>query len=183
MPKKLFHYKHQLLFKEIIPVYIENHMKPLNAGRISSLLEWGMVLNRLCIFYFIYEAARKCCRKFKCNFRGEWVLCRHSVHYLLHTLKTSGSLLDKKPDKKLSMLTEETLHDVGAGLESSARKFLKWLQQDRGVSRKSAQRATKTLKVQPYKALVVHTLKEHDIVVRIHFCKWFLWSCHLSKGN
>jgi hypothetical protein len=39
-------------------------------------------------------------------------------------------------------------------------------------------KAKKLLKLQPYKTMVIHALKEHDPVVRINFCNWFLQSVH-----
>jgi hypothetical protein len=33
-------------------------------------------------------------------------------------------------------------------------------------------------RLQPYKMTVAHALKEHDLVGRINFCNWFLWSIH-----
>jgi hypothetical protein len=50
--------------------------------------------------------------------------------------------------------------------------------QETGVSRMSVERATKLLKLQPYKTMVVHALKEHDTVVRVNICNWFLWCVH-----
>jgi hypothetical protein len=64
---------------------------------------------------------------------------KHSIHYLVNKLKTTGSLLDIKPAMKGTVLTEETL----VRLETSPRKSLK----DTGVLRTSAQRATKLLKL------------------------------------
>jgi hypothetical protein len=68
------------------------------------------------------------------------------------------------------------LDDVGARFETSPRKSLKRLAQEKGVSRTSAWRATKLLKEQPYKTTIVHALKEHDLVVNINFSDWFLRS-------
>jgi hypothetical protein len=71
-----------------------------------------------------------------------------------------GSLLDKRPDRKRNVLTEETLGDIGAGLETSPRKSLKRLEQETGVSRTSEGRATKLLNCDHVR---------HDPVARIHF--------------
>jgi hypothetical protein len=35
-----------------------------------------------------------------------------------------------------------------------------------------------TLFLWPYKTMIFHALKEHDLVARIIFCYWFLWSIH-----
>jgi hypothetical protein len=86
--------------------------------------------------------------------------------------------VDKKPDRKQTVLTEETLDDIGARLKTSPKKSLKRLVLETGVSLTSARRATKLLTLQPYKTTVVQALKEHDPVVRINFCNWFLRPVH-----
>lgn len=64
------------------------------------------------------------------------------------------SLLDKKSDRKLTVLTEEILDNAGARLETSPRK------------------ATKLLKLQQYKTMVVNALKETWSVASW----WIIWS-------
>jgi hypothetical protein len=91
--------------------------------------------------------------------------------------------LTKKPDRIQAVLTEETLDDIRVRLETSPRKSLKRLAQETGVSIISAQRATKLLKLQPHKTMVVHALKEHDPVARINFCDWFLRSVHDGEAD
>ncbi|GFG33838.1 hypothetical protein Cfor_11042 [Coptotermes formosanus] len=50
--------------------------------------------------YFKYESARKCRRKFQCQFPAEPVPSRQTIHYLVNKLTTIGSLVDIKPDRK-----------------------------------------------------------------------------------
>jgi hypothetical protein len=76
------------------------------------------------------------------------------------------------------VLTEDKLGDIGARLETSPRNFLKCLAQEMSISKSSSQKATKLLKLRPYNTTVVHALKEHDPVARIHFYNWFLQSVH-----
>jgi hypothetical protein len=71
-------------------------------------------------------------------FPGEPVPSRQNIHYLVNKLKITGLLLDKKPDRKQTVLTEETLDNNGARLETSPRKFLKELAWETGVLRTSA---------------------------------------------
>ena len=42
-----------------------------------------------------------------------------------------------------------------------------------GISESSAHRATKLLKLKPYKCTSVHSLKQGDPVSRMHYCEWF----------
>jgi hypothetical protein len=80
--------------------------------------------------YFKYESARKCHRTFQGKFPGEPVLSIQNILYLVNKLKPEGSLLDKQPDKKQTVLTEETLDDIGARLKTPPRKSLKPLMQE-----------------------------------------------------
>jgi hypothetical protein len=63
--------------------------------------------------YFKYESARKYRRKFLCQFPGEPVPSRQTVYYLVNKLTTTGSLVDKKPHRKRTVLTEEKLGEIG----------------------------------------------------------------------
>jgi hypothetical protein len=54
------------------------------------------------------------------------------------------------------MVTEEMLVDIGATLEHTHRKSLKYLAQETGVSKFSARMATRLLKLRRYKTIVIH---------------------------
>jgi hypothetical protein len=50
--------------------------------------------------------------------------------------------------------------------------------QETSVAKTSARKSKKLIQLQPCKAMLVHALKEHDPVARIHFCNRFLPSVH-----
>lgn len=60
-------------------------------------------------------------QKISCQFPGEPGSTRQSIQYLVSNLKTRESLLDKEPDRKVSVLTELKLDGSGARLETSSR--------------------------------------------------------------
>jgi hypothetical protein len=95
-------------------------------------------------------------RKFRYQFPGELFPSKQSTHNLVNKLKTTGSLLDRKPNRKRNLLTEEKLDDNGARLETSPSKALIRLAQETSVSERTASRATKLLKVRPYNLKVVY---------------------------
>jgi hypothetical protein len=139
-----------------------NHSVLYNLAWVRYTIEQCGCLVQL---YFKHESARKF-QHVSRRTSSKW----QSIHYLVSKLKTTGSLLDKKPDRKWNVLTVEVLDNIGARLEeTSPRKSLKWLAQETGVSRTSARKATKLLELQPYKTMIVHALKEHDPVARINF--------------
>jgi hypothetical protein len=65
----------------------------------------------------------------------------------VNKLKRTGSLLDKKPDRKRTVLTEDKLDNIGARLETSPRKSLRRLAQETRISETSARRAKILLKL------------------------------------
>jgi DNA-binding transcriptional MocR family regulator len=93
-------------------------------------------------------------------------------------VRSTGSLLDKKLVNKRRVLTEEKLDEIGTRLQHTPLKSLRRLAQETGISKSSAARATKQLKLRPYQATAVHTLKLRDSASRINFCNWFLQSVH-----
>ena len=60
--------------------------------------------------------------------------------------------------KELMCLQRKKLNEIGQTLEHSPRKFLSRLSQETGVSQFSAWKATKLLKLKPYKITVVQEL-------------------------
>lgn len=48
---------------------------------------------------------------------------RQNMHYAVSKLKTTRSLLDRKPDRKRTVLTEEILYDAGARFGNVRKKI------------------------------------------------------------
>lgn len=71
---------------------------------------------------------------FERKFPGELIPSRKDMHYLVNNLKIIRLLLDKRPDNKLPLLTEEALDDVYARSETSPRNHFKRLAQETSVS-------------------------------------------------
>ena len=61
--------------------------------------------------------------------------------------KETGSIKDRKVNRRRHVLTEQTLDEIGERLEHTLQKSLKCLSQETGVSVSSVQRATKLLKL------------------------------------
>jgi hypothetical protein len=80
--------------------------------------------------------------------------------------------------EKRCVLTEEKLYEMGDRLEHIAQKSLRHLLQETCVSKSSAAKVTKLLKLRPCKVTAVHSLQPRDPASRIHFCNWFLQSVH-----
>jgi hypothetical protein len=76
------------------------------------------------------------------------------------------------------VLSEEKLYKIRAGLEQTPQKSLRRLVQETDISKSSAAKAMKLLKLLPCRATVVHALQPRDPASRINFCNWFLQSVH-----
>ena len=91
---------------------------------------------------------------------------RFIIHEIVKKFKTTGSVANKKKkqNRKRTVLTKETLGEIGASLERTPTKSIPKLAQQVGLSESSAHRATKLLKLKPYKCTSVHSLKQGDPV-------------------
>jgi transposase len=89
---------------------------------------------------------RTCRRKFHQKFPDINVPSKSMIERLVKKFHNTGSVLDKKKNRKRSVLTAEKLDEIGASLESSPRKSLTQLAVQYGVSLGSAHTATKLLK-------------------------------------
>jgi hypothetical protein len=130
----------------------------------------------------LYDSQVKCGsagnrrRKFRRKFHDESVPSRQTIHNLMNKLKTTGLIIDKKQKNKRRVITEEKLNDIGARLEHTPRESQKRLAQESGVSKSNAGTGTQLLKLELYKATVIHTLLACDPASRVHFCSSFLQS-------
>ena len=93
---------------------------------------------------------------------------RFTIHEILKKFETTGSVANKKRNRKRTVLTKETLDEIGANLERTPTKSIPKLAEQVGISGSSAHRATKLLKRKPYKCTSVHFLKKR--VIQYHEC-------------
>jgi hypothetical protein len=99
---------------------------------------------------FLYESYVKCGsaikrqRKFHHKFPGITVPSTTGIHKLNKKVRSTGSLLDKKPaKKKWCVLTKEKLDDIRARLEYTPQKSLRHLPQETSILKLSAAKMTK----------------------------------------
>lgn len=128
---------------------------------------------------FIYESFVKsgesyaeCRRLFTEKFYGFSAPSKSTIHDLVKKLRTTGSLIDQKRERKRSVLTEDKLDEIGENLERSPKKSLRKLSQQMDVSLSSARKATKLLRLHAYKTTVVHSLQPADHGPRMVFSNW-----------
>ena len=89
---------------------------------------------------------------------------RFTIHKIVKKFETTGSVANKKRNRKCKVLTEETLDKIGASLEHTPTRSIPKLAQQVGISNFSAHRATKLLKLKPCKCTTVNSLKQGDPV-------------------
>ncbi|KAJ4449849.1 hypothetical protein ANN_01255 [Periplaneta americana] len=84
---------------------------------------------------------------------------RHHIK-ILGSTKENDFICKTTHTRKRTVLTEDKLNKIGAHIERSPTKSLPKLAQQVGVSVSSARKATKLLKVKPYKCTRVHCLQQ-----------------------
>jgi hypothetical protein len=85
------------------------------------------------------KSVKKCIRKFRLKFPEASVPSHPYVNQLIRKWHITGSVLDKKKERRRSALTEETLTDIRARLQLSPRKSLRRLAQEPSSIHNSAQ--------------------------------------------
>ena len=73
--------------------------------------------------------------------------------------KETGTINNRKVNRRRHVLREETLDEIGERLEHTPQKSLKRLSQETGVSVSSVQRATKLLKLH-IRIVNIHTFAQ-----------------------
>ena len=96
-------------------------------------------------------------------FPGEVPPSRFTIHEIVKKFETTGSVANKKRNRKRTVSTEETLDKIGTSLEHPPTKSISKLAQLVGISESSAHRATKLLKLKPRKFTSVYYLKQGGI--------------------
>jgi hypothetical protein len=133
---------------------------------------------------FIYDcyvktnSCKLCRRKFRRKFPETTGPSGVTISILVKKFRTHDILIDRKPLKRSSVLTEEKLDAIGHRLENSPRRFLRRLAQQSRVSVGCAWKATKLLHIRPYKITVVPEIKPVDYQKRDRFCNWFINHVH-----
>ena len=99
---------------------------------------------------FVYKSLSRVCTEYIQTFPGEVPPSRLTIHEIVKKFETPGSVANKKRDRKHTVLTAETLYEIGASLERTPTKSIPKLAQQVRISESSPHRATKLLKLKPY---------------------------------
>ena len=112
--------------------------------------------------YVITSSCREVVRRFQANYPGVRVPSREEFRLLVNKFRETGSIFDKKRNVKRRVLTEQKLEEIGERLENSPQKSLRRLAQETDISKASAWKAIKLLKLKSYKVNVVQELLPRD---------------------
>ena len=108
----------------------------------------------------MYMKSRMSCsetrRKFRVKFPGGPVPNPSTIRRQAKIFKETGSVKNRKVNRRRHVLTGGTLDEIGERLEHTLKKSLKRLSQETGVSVSSVQRATTLLK------LHIHIVNTHS---------------------
>ena len=123
-----------------------------------------------------YIKSRKSCSETRCKFRikfpGRPAPNHSTIRRQAKRFKETGSVKNRNVNRGRHVLKEEAIDDIGERLEHTPQNSLKRLSQETGVSVSSVQRATKLLKLKPYKfQLCTHHISQIQI-----------WDCDFVTG-
>jgi hypothetical protein len=101
---------------------------------------------------------------------------KSTVQRLVESFRETGSIGEKRRSGRPSVLSNDSLEDIRARLLQSPGKSLRKLSQQTGMTYGSVQRATKRLKLRPYRDLLPHGLRDFWIIL-------YLNMFHLQRVN
>ena len=88
----------------------------------------------VCKCYFKWESPSRVRTEYNQTFPGEVPPFRFTIHEIVKKFETTGSVANKKRNRKRAVLTEETLDEIGASLERTPTKSIQKLAQQVGIS-------------------------------------------------
>lgn len=115
----------------------------------------------------------KCQEDFSNAFPDAKVPNKSSICRLFHRFRDTGSVNDRKRTGRPSVLTDDSLQTISETFIRSPKKSLRKLSTQIGLSYGSVHKATKLLKLHPYRINVTHQLQEPDKEKRMQYCHWF----------
>jgi transposase len=98
---------------------------------------------------------------------------KSTIQRLVERFRETESTGEKRCSDRPFVLNNDNLEDTRARLLQSQKKSLRKLSQQTGMTYGSVQRATKRLKLHPYRVQACHELKEIDKEKRMRYCRWF----------
>jgi hypothetical protein len=121
-----------------------------------------------------------CQNELRDTFPDSSVPNKSTISRLVNRFRDTGSVQDRNRSGRTSVLSVDSLDDIRQTLLRSPRKSLRKLSLQSGLSYGSVHKATKILKLYPYRVHVMHELKEPGKEKRLQCCRWFT---HVIRGG
>jgi hypothetical protein len=106
--------------------------------------------------YFFTRSYAECRNAFRNSFPDTVVPNKSIIQHLVECFHETGSIGEKRHSGCPSVLSNDSLEDIRVRLLQFPRKSLRKLFQQTGMTYGSIQRATKRLKLHPYRVKVCH---------------------------
>jgi hypothetical protein len=130
-----------------------------------------------------YLASRSyltCQNEFRDTFPDSPVPSKSTVSRLVNRFRDTGSVQDRNRSGQTSVKSDDSLVYIRRTLLRSQRKSLRKLSLQSGLSYGSVNKATKILKLHPYRVHVTHELMGPEKEKRLQYCRWFT---HFIRGG
>ncbi|KDR16419.1 uncharacterized protein LOC110832618 [Zootermopsis nevadensis] len=88
--------------------------------------------------YVKYSSWKKCVQKFSQKYPGFTLPSKSTIYRIVRQVHRTGTVLDKKRNRRRHVLTEEVLDDIGAQLEANPNISMRKVASQCGVSKSSA---------------------------------------------
>jgi hypothetical protein len=96
-----------------------------------------------------------------------------TIYRIITKFEETGSVCDRKQNRRRTVLNDDTLQHVRLSLLRSTSKSLRKLSQQRNTSVGSAYKAVPLLHLRAYRINATHDLRPTDHAARLRYCNWF----------
>ena len=123
--------------------------------------------------YFAVTSYKRCVELFHEKFPDVPIPGKTTVYDIVKRFRETGSVNERSRSRQPDVLTPEFTERVQQSLLRSPGKSLRRLSQQLGASYSTCHRATKRLRLRPYRVRVVQELRPLDSEKRVAYCQWF----------
>jgi hypothetical protein len=138
-------------------------VRQLSFNSRSARMSFSQVQRLFIVEHYLASRSYLICQnEFRDTFPDSPVPKKSTISRLVNRFRHTGSVQDRNRSGRPSVLSDDSLDDIRQTLLRFARKLLRKLSLQSGLSYGSVHKATNILKFHPYCVHVMHELKEPD---------------------
>jgi hypothetical protein len=156
-------------------------VRQLSSNSRSARMSFSQVQRVFIVEHYLASRSYLTCQnESRYSFPDSPVPNKLAICRLVNRFRDTGSVQDRNRSGRPSVFSDDSLDDIRQILLPSPPKSLRKYYLQSWLSYGSVYKATKVLKLHPYRVHVMHELKEPDKGKLLQYCRWFT---HFIRGG